>query len=125
MRTRPRRLLLAWPPARPRHPARLAALAAANALNAALAAHALLSPTQFSAHLLHLLLANGLLYFAIYCGNKVARGERFHALTLANLAAAAVAWCAALYFFAIEIKHWEERPAVSREANRPCILLNV
>ena len=51
--------------------------------------------------------------------------ERFHVITILNLIIATIAWAAAMYFYNIEIKQWEKKPAESRESNKACILLNV
>lgn len=109
----------------PNHIERLVMLIIANLFNIGLAIYAILIPTQFSAHLLHLLLGNFMLYFLMYLINKIINKEKFHIITIVNLVIATVAWIAALYFFIIEIKQWEQKPAISREANRPCILLKV
>ncbi len=92
---------------RPRHIERLIMLLIANLFNIGLAVYAILIPTQFSTHLLHLLLGNFMLYFIMYLVNKIINREKFHIITIVNLLIATVAWIAALYFFIIEIKHWE------------------
>lgn len=109
----------------PKYTKRLIMLVIANVFNIGMAVYSILIPTQFSTHLLHLLLGNFLLYFIMYCICKLINGENFHIVTIMNLIVASIAWIFALYFFIIEIKYWEEKPAVSREANRPCILLKV
>lgn len=109
----------------PRNVHRLVMVIIANIFNIGLAIYAILIPTQFSTHLLHSLLGNFMLYFIMYCINKMINGERFHLITIVNLLIATLAWIAALYFFMIEVKHWEDKPAISREANKPCILLKV
>lgn len=110
---------------RPTHLDRLIMLLIAFVFNVGLATYGILIPTQFSSHLLNCFLGNLMLYFLMYLCNKVIHKEKFHFITLLNLVIAIVAWIAALYFFQIQIKHWEKKPAESREANRECILLNV
>ena len=48
-----------------------------------------------------------MLYFMMYLINKIINGEQFHVITIVNLIISVVSWIAALYFFKIEIKHWE------------------
>ena len=109
----------------PVHVDRLVMLLIANVFNISLAVYAILVPTQFSTYLLHVLLGNFTLYFIIYLINKLIRKENFHIITIINLSVATLAWLSAMYFFKIEIKHWDQTPAQSREANKECVLLKV
>jgi hypothetical protein len=109
----------------PVHVDRLVMLLIANVFNISLASYAILVPTQFSTYLLHVLLGNFTLYFIIYIINKLIRAEKFHTITTLNLVVATIAWLSAMYFFKIEIKHWDQTPAQSREFNRECVLLKV
>jgi hypothetical protein len=56
---------------------------------------------------------------------KIIHREKFSRTAVLNLLIATVAWIASLYFFGIQVKYWEKKPAESREANKDCILLKV
>ncbi|RNA32255.1 SID1 transmembrane family member 2 isoform X3, partial [Brachionus plicatilis] len=109
----------------PVHIDRLIMLIIANIFNVGVAIYANLVPMQFSAYLILVLLGNFNIYFLMYLINKVIKREQFHVITVLNLIIATIAWIAAMYFYNIEIKQWEKKPAESRESNKACILLNV
>jgi len=109
----------------PVHFDRLIMLVIANVFNISIAVNGILFPTQFSSYLLNVLLGNFMLYFLMYLVNKIIHKEKFHMITIVNLAIATLSWIIGLYLYKIEIKQWEKSPAQSREANKSCILLNV
>ncbi|CAF0758581.1 unnamed protein product [Brachionus calyciflorus] len=109
----------------PVHIDRLVMLIIANVFNVGAAIYANLVPMQFSSYLLIVLLGNFNIYFFMYLLNKIINREQFHFITVINLIVTTIAWIAAMYFYNIEIKQWEKKPAESRESNKSCILLNV
>jgi len=92
---------------KPKYVERLVMLAIANIFNIGMAVHSILFPSQFSYHLLQLLMGNFLLYFLMYCINKIINGEKFAVVTIINMVIGLIVWTFALYFFNLKIKHWD------------------
>ncbi len=92
---------------KPKYVERLVMLAIANILNIGMAVYSILFPGQFSYHLLQLLMGNFLLYFLMYCINKIINGEKFAVVTIINMVIGLIVWTFALYFFTLKIKHWD------------------
>ncbi|XP_061494184.1 SID1 transmembrane family member 1 isoform X2 [Rhineura floridana] len=80
-------------------------------------------PKDFASYMLGIFICNLLLYLAFYVIMKLRSSERLLPIPLFCIVATAVVWAAALYFFFQNLSSWEETPAVSRDKNRPCILL--
>mmetsp|Transcript_10077 Transcript_10077/g.31951 ORF Transcript_10077/g.31951 Transcript_10077/m.31951 type:complete len:469 (+) Transcript_10077:84-1490(+) len=116
-----------WPPAEPTRLTTIACIAAVNtAMTAAAAIYALdvSSTLPFSNYLLGLITLDGILYLAIYIGNKYKHGE--HVVLRAKLCF--IAWLIiaplAIYFFEIPVTNKNLTPAESDALNKPCVLFH-
>ncbi|XP_077867553.1 SID1 transmembrane family member 1-like [Saccoglossus kowalevskii] len=110
---------------RPIYMDRMILLIIGNVINWSFAILGVISqPKDFASFLLAIFIVNSMLYLAFYIIMKLRNNERivpraglFICLTLAF-------WAAALYFFMQGLAQWDKTPAVSREGNRECILLD-
>lgn len=114
-------------PARGRSPLytpRLIMLLIANAVNWGFALYGLFTQSvDFAGHLLNVLLSNTLMHMTFYITMKLLHGERPRWYSWTFLALAAAAWLPALYFFVSGSTSWSTTPALSRQRNHECLLL--
>jgi hypothetical protein len=109
---------------RPLYPNRMFMLIVTNALNIAFALYgAIFQPESFPNHLLMIFLANLAFYLLYYIAMKCIYRERFAIVTLIYLGASVILWGSSLNFFYQEVKSYEVQPAISRQRNRPCVVL--
>ncbi|XP_048480438.1 SID1 transmembrane family member 2 [Plutella xylostella] len=109
---------------RPLYKTRLVLLLIANSVNWLLALYGLWKQSaDIASHLLELLLINTLLYMSFYLVMKLLNGERPRWYAWCYLGGATVAWIPALYFFVYGSTDWSTTPALSREMNHQCMVL--
>ncbi|CAG9113640.1 unnamed protein product [Plutella xylostella] len=109
---------------RPLYKTRLVLLLIANSVNWVLALYGLWKQNpDIAGHLLELLLINTLLYMTFYLVMKLLNGERPRWYAWCYLGGATAAWIPALYFFVSGSTDWSTTPALSREMNHQCMVL--
>uniref|UniRef100_H3B1E4 SID1 transmembrane family member 1 n=1 Tax=Latimeria chalumnae TaxID=7897 RepID=H3B1E4_LATCH len=110
---------------RPTYMDRMALLILGNLVNWSFAVFGLVSrPKDFASYLVGIFICNLLLYLTFYIIMKLRSSETIRPIPLFCIAATALVWGSALYFFFQNLSSWEETPAESREHNRNCILLH-
>ena len=96
----------------------------ANAVNIAFAIYGVVvQPESFPNHLLFVLLGNLALYLTYYIIMKIIHREHFTRYAVIFLLCAVLFGGSSLYFFYQEVKSYEVQPAISRQRNKPCVLL--
>ena len=81
--------------------------------------------SDVSSFFLGVVISNFLVYFVFYCTMKVfVVGETLRMTPLLSFIIAILFWAPALYFFTRGLTSWTDTPAVSREGNAPCMLLD-
>ncbi|CAD6187161.1 unnamed protein product [Caenorhabditis auriculariae] len=109
---------------RPTHAGRFLCLFLANVINLFFIAYGLwLRPKDFASFLLLPFIANLFLYLVYYIIMKIANRERIHPRAIIILLLSAVCWLIAGYFFLNAGSDWSKTPSISRELNRPCLVL--
>lgn len=78
---------------------------------------------DFASHLLTMLLGNTLMHMIFYLAMKLLHGEKLRWYVWVYLAAGAIAWAPALYFFLSGSSNWATTPALSRHRNHECRVL--
>ncbi|XP_025101471.1 SID1 transmembrane family member 1-like isoform X2 [Pomacea canaliculata] len=110
---------------RPTYPTRFLMLFVGNVINWTFALYgAIVHPMDFASFLLGIFIGNLLLYLLFYILMKLVSGEKINLLTVLCIVAASITWAFALYFFFHHLSSWKMSPALSREKNRPCVLLD-
>ncbi|NP_001152891.1 SID1 transmembrane family member 1 isoform 1 precursor [Mus musculus] len=110
---------------RPLYMDRMVLLIVGNLVNWSFAFFGLIyRPRDFASYMLGIFICNLLLYLAFYIIMKLRSSEKVLPLPVFCIAATAVVWAAALYFFFQNLSSWEGTPAESREKNRECVLLD-
>eukprot|EP00052_Salpingoeca_macrocollata_P018810 m.154987 g.154987 ORF g.154987 m.154987 type:complete len:926 (+) comp20798_c0_seq2:560-3337(+) len=115
-------LLLGWP----RRKLRFVYICLFNILNFIVVVVGLAEQWEdVSSFFLGIVICNLLIYFGFYFHCKVFKfGERPTIVAVICMLSSLAFWAPALYFFTRGLTNWGSSPAVSREGNRPCILLD-
>ncbi|KAL4229337.1 RNA transmembrane transporter [Mactra antiquata] len=79
---------------------------------------------DFASFLLAIFIGNLLLYSTFYILSKKLAGEKIPILTWVIILLAIITWAFALYFFLQHLTSWQYTPAVSRQGNKECVVLN-
>ncbi|XP_077986005.1 SID1 transmembrane family member 1-like [Glandiceps talaboti] len=110
---------------RPIYMDRMILLITGNVINWSLAIFGVISqPKDFASFMLAILIINSMLYLAFYIIMKLRSKERIVLRAFVFICLTVGFWGAALYFFMQGLSQWDKTPAVSREGNRDCILLD-
>ncbi|XP_023227870.1 SID1 transmembrane family member 1-like isoform X3 [Centruroides sculpturatus] len=110
---------------RPMYMDRLVLLIIANFINWSWSFYGLIIlPRDFASYLLAIFITNLLLYLAFYIIMKLRHKEKILPPSLTYIILSMITWGAALYFFSKKNITWQKSPALSRENNKKCLLVN-
>ncbi|KAK2170013.1 hypothetical protein LSH36_5g17033 [Paralvinella palmiformis] len=83
-----------------------------------------IEPPDFASYMLSIFIINLMMYFAFYIVMKIRSGERLLLIPVIFTLISVILWGFSFFFFMKHVASWQLTPALSREHNAPCMLLN-
>jgi len=110
---------------KPLYPARLGLLVFMYMANIGLAVYGIVTtPADFATHMLAIIIMNLMSYCLFYICMKFVHKEGVPVQCIVLGLVAAILWGFALWFFTHVVTNWQVTPAMSRNLNDQCIVLN-